>query len=299
MRHFVQEMEIDKLSIKDDNFNIHAIVAELVQQPAAFGTLNDMLVQHSNSHLQLHDASKLPVNVVNITVWYYLDPYHLAGVCTDFFLDDDHIVYLTETYKVLNNLSANLEHISFYTKKHSKIMFVNNVYGSQHSQSKRSSYIMAAWCGMDGKVDSITTDLRPGRVLFYFKHCLTIGQRVVPHIFAFVQWYQHHPLQHHVASSRIEIWCANLFEPFGPAYFLPVQKIHSQLWQHLTQSTMNKCFMCVLHHRKYLFENHDCFQTVYLYIFICIVYFNTKEKMSTYNDIHTQRHTSITNNVIF
>ena len=80
MRHFVQEMEIDKLSIKDDNFNIHAIVAELVQQPAAFGTLNDMLVQHSNSHLQLHDASKLPVNEVNITVWYYLDPYHLAGV---------------------------------------------------------------------------------------------------------------------------------------------------------------------------------------------------------------------------
>ena len=42
MRHFVQEMEIDKLSIKDDNFNIHAIVAELVQQPAALGTLNDM-----------------------------------------------------------------------------------------------------------------------------------------------------------------------------------------------------------------------------------------------------------------
>ena len=92
-----------------------------------------MLVQHSHSHLQLHDASKLPVNEVNITVWYYLDPYHLAGVSTDFFLDDDHIVYLTETYKVLNNLSANLEHISFYTKKHSKIMFVNNVYGSQHT----------------------------------------------------------------------------------------------------------------------------------------------------------------------
>jgi hypothetical protein len=198
------------------------------QQPAAFGTLNDMLVQHSNSHLQLHDASKLPVNEVNITVWYYLDPYRLAGVSIDFFLDDDHIVYLTETYKALNNLSANLEHISFYTKKHSKIMFVNNVYGSQHSQSKRSSYIMAAWCGMDGKVDSITTDLRPGRVLFYFKHCLTIGQRVVPHIFAFVQWYQHHPLQHQVASSRIEIWCSNLFEPFGPASFLPVQRIHSQ-----------------------------------------------------------------------
>ena len=105
-------------------------------------------------------------------------------------------------------------------------MFVNNVYGSKHSQSKRSSYIMAAWCGMNGKVDSITTVLRPEQVLFYFKHCLTIGQRVVLHMFAFVQW--HHPLQHQGVPSRMEIWCATLFEPFGPTSFLPVQRINSQ-----------------------------------------------------------------------
>ena len=102
------------------------------------------------------------------------------------------------------------------------------MYGSQQSQSKRSSFILAAWCGTDGNVDINTADLRTGRVLYYFKHCLTIEQNVVPHIFAFVQWYQHHPLQHDVVTSRMEAWCANLFEPFGPASFLPAQRIQSQ-----------------------------------------------------------------------
>ena len=77
------------------------------------------------------------------------------------------------TYKVVHNLSANLESVSFYTK----IKFVNNLYGSQHSHFKRSSCIIAAWCGIDSKKDSITIDIRPGQVLFlfYFKHYLTIG----------------------------------------------------------------------------------------------------------------------------
>ena len=47
-------------------------------------------------------------------------------------------------------------------------------------------------------------------------------------VFAFVQWYQHHPSQHDVVTSRMEAWCANLFEPFGPASFLPAQRIQSQ-----------------------------------------------------------------------
>ena len=73
-----------------------------------------------------------------------------------------------------------------------------------------------------------STDLRPGRVLYCFKHCLTMGPNVIPHVFAFVQWYQHHPSQHDVVTRKMEAWCANLFEPFGPASFLPAQRIQSQ-----------------------------------------------------------------------
>ena len=228
MRHFVQEMEISKLHIRDENYTAHSIVQELDQTAAVVGTLNDMLAQNSTSHLEIQTASRLPACKVNRMIWHCLEPFDLVGVSNEIFLDESSIAYLIESYKVLYNQAANYQQISFYAKKHSKMKFGNNVYGSQQSQSKRSSFILAAWCGRDGKVDINTVDLRPGRVLYYIKHCLTIGQNVVPHVFAFVQWYQHHSLQQNVVTTRMETWCANLFEPFGPASFLPVQRIQSQ-----------------------------------------------------------------------
>ena len=228
MRHFVQEMEIGKLHIRDENYTAHSIVQELDQTAAVVGTLNDMLAQNSNSHLEIQTASRLPACEVNRMIWHCLEPYDLVGVSKEIFLDESSIAYLIESYKVLYNQAANYQQISFYAKKHSKIKFGNNVYGSQQSKSKRSSFILAAWCGRDGKVDINTVDFRPGRVLYFFKHSFTIQQNVVPHVFAFVQWYQHHSSQHNVATTRMETWCANLFEPFGPASFLPVQRIQSQ-----------------------------------------------------------------------
>ncbi|KAL5494053.1 hypothetical protein EMCRGX_G015323 [Ephydatia muelleri] len=60
MRHFVQEMEIGKLHIRDENYTAHSIVQELDQTAAVVGTLNDMLAQNSNSHLEIQTASRLP-----------------------------------------------------------------------------------------------------------------------------------------------------------------------------------------------------------------------------------------------
>ena len=225
MRHFVQEMEIGKLHIRDESYTAHSIVQELDQTTAVVGTLNDMLALNSNSHLEIQTASRLPACEVNRMIWHCLEPYDLVGVSKEIFLDESSIAYLIESYKVLYNQAANYQQISFYAKKHSIIKFGNNVYGSQQSKSKRSSFILAAWCGRDGKVDINTVDFRPGRVLYFFKRSFTIQQNVVPHVFAFVQWYQHHSSQHNVATTRMETWCANLFEPFGPASF---QRIQSQ-----------------------------------------------------------------------
>ena len=60
MRHFVQEMEIGKLHIRDESYTAHSIVQELDQTTAVVGTLNDMLALNSNSHLEIQTASRLP-----------------------------------------------------------------------------------------------------------------------------------------------------------------------------------------------------------------------------------------------
>lgn len=43
---------------------------------------------------------------------------------------------------------------------------------------------------------------------------------------AFINWLQLHPHQH-ILGHPVELWCHNLYEPFGPASFIPVQRIKS------------------------------------------------------------------------
>ena len=58
MRHFVQEMEIGKLHIRDESYTAHSIVQELDQTTAVVGTLNDMLALNSNSHLEIQTPAR-------------------------------------------------------------------------------------------------------------------------------------------------------------------------------------------------------------------------------------------------
>ena len=112
MRHFVQDMEIGKLSFGDDNYNAHSIVQELDQMPVV-GTLNDMLAQNSTLHLKyrLHQCK------VNRMIWNCLEPYHLEGVSTELFLDESYIAYLIESYKVLYNQTANYQQVSLFVPR--------------------------------------------------------------------------------------------------------------------------------------------------------------------------------------
>ena len=40
-----------------------------------------------------------------------------------------------------------------------------------------------------------------------------------------IKWYQEHPDKEKL-SKPIEIWCNQLFKPFGPASFMPIIHIH-------------------------------------------------------------------------
>ena len=133
------------------------------------------------------------------------------------------------------------------------------VYGSIGSRSKRSCYILAAWCGKDGHMDKTTEELRPGHVMNYFQHNYTMLGNTKSHIFAFVKWYQHYQ-SHHATSSQV--WCANLYEPFGPASFLLVQRIHSQFVAASTKlNDESVLYICPLQQKVFL-QLHTCTYTM-------------------------------------
>jgi hypothetical protein len=95
-----------------------------------------------------------------------------------------------------------------------------SVGNSQDTRSKRSSYILAKWCGSNAQIDD--SYLRPAKVLYYFKHSLTIQNSLQPHLFAAVEWFKPHASRN-ILGNPLEEWCHDLFEPLGPASYLPLR----------------------------------------------------------------------------
>ena len=226
MQHFMHDVQVDNLNIPVECLNVQTTtMQQLFNKDLSTGTLNDMCSEHSMEYCAVIACSKLSVHDVPTSIWSISAPYCLSGAASEHYLDGDSTLYLANAYQVMYKQDVINTHISFRAMSYTYIKNGNTVYGSIGSRSKRSCYILAAWCGKDGHVDKTTEELRPGHVMNYFQHNYTMLGNTKSHIFAFVKWYQHYQ-SHHATSSQV--WCANLYEPFGPASFLPVQRIHSQ-----------------------------------------------------------------------
>ena len=196
---------------------------QLFNKDLSTDTLNDMCSEHGMEYCAVIACSKLSVHDVPTSIWSISAPYCLSGAASEHYLDGDSTLYLANAYQVMYKQDVINTHISFRAMSYTYIKNGNTVYGSIGSRSKRSCYILAAWCGKDGHVDKTTEELHPGHVMNYFQHNYTMLGNTKSHNFA-----------NGINTTRVimlhqsQVWCANLYEPFGPASFLPVQRIHSQ-----------------------------------------------------------------------
>ena len=70
---------------------------------------------------------------------------------------------------------------------------------------------------------------RPGRMKFFLKHIIFIGEECYGHWFANVEWF--YPLTNYLKykfEKPMEIWQRSIFEQFGRASFIPVFRILSK-----------------------------------------------------------------------
>ena len=112
---------------------------------------------------------------------------------------------------------------------YASVEFCGYRYGSLDSRSERSSYVIAFWVGIDGSIDPATVDVRPAIVHYYFKQNIVIHGELKSIVMAHVSWFQKHRDRHKHENGITEIWCKDVFEPFGPASFLPMQRIQCKI----------------------------------------------------------------------
>ena len=162
-----------------------------------------------------------------------LDYFYLAGiVClpphTVQMFDFDSLRYLRQAYYAFVPNIDITEVPSIYECCKEIDLFGERL-GSERSRLNRSCHVKASWHAYGGAINTTSHPScpHPGVVKFFFKQRIRIGSSFHNMVMACVRWLQPHP-QHSYYGTPLEVWSHNLFEPDGPASFMPVQRIESQ-----------------------------------------------------------------------
>ena len=141
-------------------------------------------------------------------------------------LDSSSLPCLKKCYNaIFSGLDETSVTVNF--ERYAACRFSGDCYGSLKTRTDRSSFILARWCTLGGKIDYRGTDLRPGVVDFFMKQNIVVNGKYIQCVLAAVRWFQPHPARH-LLGVPVEVWCKDLFELEGEASFIPVQRIHGK-----------------------------------------------------------------------
>lgn len=105
----------------------------------------------------------------------WISSFSLFSCCGQFQRDSlDHslLLSLKKCYrKIFSNVEESSVTVNF--EKYAACRFSGDRFGSLKSRTDRSSFILARWCTLGGKIDCFGSDLRPG-VIDYIKKNRTL-----------------------------------------------------------------------------------------------------------------------------
>ena len=140
--------------------------------------------------------------------------------------DMDDFRYLKQCYSHFVP-EIDLGQIPASHERYTSIQLWGEQYGSKGSRLEKHSYIQAHWAKNGGFI-SVTADvLRFGQVLYYFKQSIPTHNGRKSVMMAFVKWHQQHPSQD-ALGYPVQVWTKSLYEPNGPANFIPIARIKNQ-----------------------------------------------------------------------
>jgi len=172
-------------------------------------------------------TSLLSIGPVKKGVWACNDSlYTCASSYSRHCLDSEFLPFLKEVY---NNLFDEVDESSVtgQFERYSSCSFNAEKLGSSNTIGDRSSFILARWCKLGGKIDRSGLELRPGIIRYFVKQNFKVRGEYISCVFAAVHWFQEHPARK-LLGPPVEVWCKDLFEMDGPANFIPVQRIHQK-----------------------------------------------------------------------
>ena len=151
----------------------------------------------------------------------------LPPVFTRNALSPDDKDFLHNTYnEMYPNKEINASNLATVVRKYGTCQVGQELFGSRiAARSSRAAYVMAAWLGENGNIDS-SSEHRPGVIQNFYAHSVEIGGEVKCHVFAVVRWYRTSPCKSDIGNGKpFTVWEKST-EVGGPASFIPVQRLY-------------------------------------------------------------------------
>lgn len=222
MRKFMKEQFFFNLEIPDSYKERLQPLIEKVKSPE-----DQVMFLESHVVLNLLKLVDGAIDVAN-DLWFTVSSFSFSSPHTVDVFDCDELTYITEVYKLFFP-DVQLAALPVCYDKYAAVQCAGEQYGSQFSRLNRSSFVLAKWASQfDGNIDVTTADIRPGIVRYFVKQTFTVNGRVCTFCFARVNWFQYHPSRFccgERGGATPEVWCANVFDTFGPSAFVPIQRI--------------------------------------------------------------------------
>ena len=211
MRRFIETMHIRSIVNTDTVAPEHLFVFKDLLGTNSGGSANETLFgqttylgRNANSLQNCVDVKLLPP----FTVHHFDSISHSnLRICYQSFLPD-----------------VDLLEVPQLCQKYKSAVWWSQRINSSVYPKKALTCIQAYWIGEDGAISNDSSELCAGRVEYFFSQRLLVGNDYIDINMAHVKWFQEHNARKEYLNP-VEIWCSGLFKPFGPASFIPVEKI--------------------------------------------------------------------------
>lgn len=111
-------------------------------------------------------------------------------------------------------------------QKHRSVTIDDEFYSSLAcKRNTKCNIVLSSWASKEGQLNLDSFSPRPGGVLFYISHSITVADQVKQHVLACFKWFVSTTGTPREDLHPISLWEPDLFEEGGPASFMPVQRI--------------------------------------------------------------------------
>lgn len=214
MRRFIENMHIRSLVNPDSMAPEHFCICKDLLGARSSGSASDTVfgVSNSSSGNLNFDLRHPNINLLHPFVLHHFDSVTLSylRICYQMFIPTVDVLEIPQLCRKYNS--------AMWWSQHLK---------SSKYPKKALLCIIANWIGEDGQITGDVSNFCAGRIEYFFSQRLLVNndqEKYVEVSMAHVKWFQEHDAKHSFLDP-VEIWCKDIFKPFGPASFIPVEKI--------------------------------------------------------------------------